>query len=244
MPEPLAITRLLNDTLAGPVDALMNAVGVHPANPAAPINNNFALELMVAVLLLAFFIVVRATLSVDKPAPVQQFAEMIHEFTGGQADQIIGHGYEKFQAFVTVVFLFILACNLVGLYPGVKSPTESPAIPLGIALPVFLYYNFYGFKSQGIIGYTKHFAGPVWWLAWLLFPIEVVSHLARIMSLTIRLYANMFAGGLVTLVFFSLVPLAIPVAFLGLHLMVSFIQAFVFMLLTMIYLSVATAHEH
>jgi F-type H+-transporting ATPase subunit a len=244
MPESLARTRLLNQLFAGPATALLNAVGVHPANAAAPINDNFALELLVAVLLLGFFIVVRATLSVEKPAPVQQFAEMIHEFTGGQADQIIGHGYEKFQAFATVVFLFILACNLEGLYPGVKSPTESPAIPLGIAVPTFLYYNFYGFRYQGVIGYIKHFAGPVWWLAWLLFPIEVVSHLARVMSLTIRLYANMFAGGLVTLVFFSLVPLAVPVVFLGLHLAVSLIQAFVFMLLTMIYLSQAVAQEH
>jgi F-type H+-transporting ATPase subunit a len=244
MPESLALTRLLNQLFAGPATALLNAVGVHPANAAAPINDNFALELLVAVLLLGFFIVVRATLSVEKPAPVQQFAEMIHEFTGGQADQIIGHGYEKFQAFATVVFLFILACNLEGLYPGVKSPTESPAIPLGIAVPTFLYYNFYGFRYQGVIGYIKHFAGPVWWLAWLLFPIEVVSHLARVMSLTIRLYANMFAGGLVTLVFFSLVPLAVPVVFLGLHLAVSLIQAFVFMLLTMIYLSQAVAQEH
>jgi F-type H+-transporting ATPase subunit a len=244
MTESLVVTKIINGLFAGPVDALLNAVGVHPANQAAPINDNFALELIVAVLMLAFFIVVRATLSVEKPAPVQQFAEVIHELIGGQADQIIGHGYEKFQAFVTVVFLFILACNLEGLIPGVNSPTESPAIPLGIALPTFLYYNFYGLKSQGVVGYTKHFAGPVWWLAWLLFPIEIVSHLARIMSLTIRLYANMFAGGLVTLVFFSLVPLAIPVVFLGLHLMVSFIQAFVFMLLTMIYLSVATAHDH
>jgi F-type H+-transporting ATPase subunit a len=84
----------------------------------------------------------------------------------------------------------------------------------------------------------------VWWLAWLMFPIELVSHFARIMSLSVRLYANMFAGGLVTLVFFSLVPIGIPVAFLGLHLLVSVIQAFVFMLLVMIYLSVAVSHDH
>ena len=83
----------------------------------------------------------------------------------------------------------------------------------------------------------KHFAGPVWWIAPLLFPIEIISHCARVMSLTIRLYANMFASDLVTLVFFSLVPLAIPALFLGLHFFVSLIQAYVFMLLAMIYLS-------
>jgi F-type H+-transporting ATPase subunit a len=117
-------------------------------------------------------------------------------------------------------------------------------VTLGLALPTFLYYNYYGVKEQGPIGYLKHFAGPVWWMAWLIFPIEIVSHLARVMSLSVRLYANMFAGDLVTLVFFSLVPVGIPVIFLGLHLFVSLIQAFVFTLLTMIYLSLAVSHEH
>jgi len=84
----------------------------------------------------------------------------------------------------------------------------------------------------------------VWWMAWLIFPIEVVSHLARVMSLSVRLYANMFAGDLVTMVFFSLIPIGIPIIFLGLHIFVSLIQAFVFMLLTMIYLSLAVAQEH
>jgi F-type H+-transporting ATPase subunit a len=118
----------------------------------------------------------------------------------------------------------------------------SPVVPLGIAVTVFLYYNFHGIRAQGPIGYLKHFAGPIWWISWLLFPIEVISHLARMMSLTIRLWANMFAGDLVTLVFFSLIPVGIPVIFLGLHLGVSIIQAFVFTLLAMIYLGQAVAH--
>jgi len=243
MPESLALTRLLNHVFGGPVTSLLNAVGVHPTYPDAPIPDAFALELLIAGLLLAFFLVVRLTLSVEKPATVQQLAEMIHEFVGGQAEQIIGHGYERYQSFVTIVFVFILSCNLIGLIPGINSPTELEAVTLAIAVASFVYYNFYGFKEQGIGGYLKHFAGPVWWLAWLLFPIEIISHFARIMSLSVRLYANMFAGGLVTLVFFSLVPLGVPVVFLGLHLLVSVIQAFVFMLLVMIYLSVAVSHE-
>jgi F-type H+-transporting ATPase subunit a len=169
---------------------------------------------------------------------------MIHEFVGGQADQIIGHGYERFQSFATIVFLFILSCNLIGLIPGINSPTELEAVTLALATATFLYFNFYGFKEQGFVGYLKHFAGPVWWLAPLMFPIEIVSNVARVMSLSVRLYANMFAGGLVTLVFFSLVPVGVPVVFLGLHLMVSVIQAFVFMLLVMIYLALAVQHEH
>ena len=242
--ETLAITRLLNALFGPAVTAAMNLVGVHPANPAAPINNTFALEFLVFAILIAFFLLVRLTLSVEKPNPAQQIAEMIHEFSGGQADQIIGHGYERFQAFTTCVFLFVLFNNLLGLIPGIETPTGVPVVPLGIALCTFVYYNFYGFKEQGVVGYVKHFAGPVWWISPLLFPIEIISHCARVMSLTIRLYANMFASDLLTLVFFSLIPIAIPAVFLGLHAAVSLIQAYVFMLLAMIYLTGAVSHEH
>ena len=244
MPETLAITRLLNHLFGGAVAAILQALGVHPANPSAPITDTFALELLVACGLIAFFVIVRLSLSVEKPNPAQQIAEMIHEFTGGQADQIIGHGYERFQAFVTCIFLFVVINNLLGLIPGIITPTSQPYVPLGIALLTFLYYNFHGVREQGPIGYLKHFAGPLWWIAPLLFPIEIISHLARIMSLTIRLYANMLASDLVTLVFFSLVPVAIPAIFLGLHFAVSIIQAYVFMLLAMIYLTGAVSHEH
>jgi len=248
MPEQLALTRLLNHLFGPLVAAAMQAVGVHPAQPAAPIDNTFALELLVAGTLIAFFLVVRLTLSVEKPNPAQQLAEMIHEFTGSQAESVIGHGYERFQAFVTCILLFILLNNLFGLLMGVirgvETPTASPAVPLGLAVLTFLYYNFYGVREQGPIGYLKHFAGPIWWVSPLLFPVEIISHLARMMSLTIRLYANMLASDLLTLICFSMIPILAPVAFLGLHVLVSVIQAYVFMLLAMIYLSMAVSHEH
>ena len=244
MHENLAITNLLNHLFGPAIVSVMGMLGIHIAHPDAPIDNAFALELTVAAGLVLFFLIVRFSLSVEKPNFAQQIAEMINDFTGSTADQIIGHGYQRFQAFVTCVFLFIVINNLLGLVPGLHTPTAEPVVPLGIALCTFGYYNFYGLKEQGFVGYMKHFAGPIWWIAWLLFPIEVISHLARVMSLTIRLYANMFASDLVTLVFFSLVPVGIPVIFLGLHTFVSLIQAYVFMLLAMIYLSIAVAHEH
>ena len=244
MLESLAFTKLLNSLFAGPVDALLQVVGVHPANPAAPIDNTFALELLVVLAFIAFFALVRMSLSVEKPGTSQQIAEMLHELVGGQAESIIGHGYERFQAFVTCIFLFVLTCNLLGLIPGIEAPTMSPVVPLGLAVTVFLYYNFHGLRVHGPIGYFKHFCGPIWWIAWLLLPIEIISHLARMMSLTIRLWANMFAGDLVTLVFFSLIPIAVPAAFLGLHLAVSVIQALVFALLAAIYLGSAVAEQH
>jgi len=234
----------LNELFGGAVNSVLQLLGVHPANPAVPINDTFALELLVAGGLIAFFVFVRLTLSVEKPNPAQQTAELIHEFTGSNGEQIIGHGYERFQAFVTCIFLFVVINNLLGLIPGIETPTKSPSVPLGIALLTFLYYNFHGIRVQGVVGYLKHFAGPIWWIAPLLFPIEIISHCARVMSLTIRLYANMLASDLVALVFFSLMPLAIPAIFLGLHFAVSLIQAYVFMLLAMIYLSQAVAQEH
>jgi len=247
MPETFALVRLLNDLLLGFEVKAFQSIGLSAtvaSTKAAGVNQAFALELLIVAGLIAFFMIVRATLSVEKPNPLQQVSEMIHEAIGGQAEQIIGHGYQRFQAYVTCIFLFVLCNNLVGLIPGIEAPTTSIMVTLGLAVPTFLYYNYYGVKEQGVVGYIKHFAGPVWWMAWLIFPIELVSHLARIMSLSVRLYANMFAGDLVTLVFFSLIPVGVPVIFLGLHLFVSLIQAFVFTLLTMIYLSLAVAHEH
>jgi F-type H+-transporting ATPase subunit a len=244
MAQPLGITRLLNDAFGAPLTSLLQAIGIHPSRPGTPITDGTALELLVALGLILFFVLVRATLSVEKPNPAQQIAELIHEFTGSNGEQIIGHGYERFQAFVTCIFLFVVLNNLLGLIPGLHTPTAAPYIPLGIAVPTFLYYHYFGFKEQGLAGYMKHFAGPIWWIAPLLFPIEIISHFARVMSLTIRLYANMFASDLVTLVFFWLFPFAIPALFLGLHAAVSLIQAYVFMLLAMIYLSQAVAHEH
>jgi len=218
------------------------SIGLSPvvaAEKALGVNRALALELMIAGGLIAVFFFIRVSLSVERANPVQHVAEMLHEFIGGQAEQVIGHGYERFQAYVTCIFLFVLICNLSGLIPGITAPTTSIMVTLGLAIPTFFFYNFHGIRAQGPIGYLKHFAGPVWWMAWLIFPIEIFSDVIRIMSLSVRLYANMFAGDLVTMVFFSLVPVGVPVIFLGLHLFVSLIQAFVFMLLTMIYLSLA-----
>ena len=247
MPELFGLTHFINALLSGFEIKLYGMVGVGAAEAgvrAYKLNASLTLELLVVAALILFFLIVRSSLSVEKPGPAQQVAELVHEGIGDLSGQIIGHGYERFQSFVTCVFLFILLNNFYGLVPRVVTPTSRPEVPLGIAVLTFLYYNFHGFREQGVIGYIKHFMGPLPALAILMFPIEIISHLARMMSLTIRLYANMFASDLLTLVWFSMIPLAIPSIFLGLHFAVSVIQAFVFMLLTMIYLSMAVAHDH
>ena len=247
MPESFALVRWLNALFMGIEAKAFQSIGIQPteaAQQAVKVNQAFGLELLVAAGLIAFFVVVRMTLAVEKPNPAQQIAEMVHEFTGSQADQTIGHGYQRFQAFVTCIFLFVLFNNLLGLIPGLAAPTMSPWVPLGLAVLTFFYYNYQGLRANGLVGYLKQFAGPVWWLAWLMFPIEIISNLARMMSLTIRLYANMCAGDMVTLGIFSLAPVVIPSVFMGFHVFVSFIQAYIFMLLAMIYLSLAVSHEH
>ena len=195
------------------------------------------------LLLLGDFLLVRVSLNVERPGGVQHLAEMTHEFVNEQGEQIIGHGSERFTGYLTALFLFILISNLMGLIPGLESPTADVVVPLGFALVTFIYYHYHGIRANGF-GYIKQFLGPGWWISPLLFPIEIISHCARVLSLTVRLYANMFAGDLLTIAFFSLVPIGIPLVFLGLHLGVAVIQAYVFFLLAAIYLSLAVAHDH
>jgi F-type H+-transporting ATPase subunit a len=233
----------LNHHLAAQVNLLLAALHIHPAHPQAPISNAFAMEVLIFLLLLAYFVIVRATLSVEKPDVIQHFAEMTHEFVTDQSESIIGHGYERFTSYITTLALFILLCNLLGLVPGFESPTASYVVPLGVAILTFVYYHYHGIRANGF-SYVKQFLGPVWWLYPLMLPIEVISHCARMMSLSVRLYANMFAGDMVTLAFFSLIPVGVPILFLTLHFGVAIIQAYVFMILTTVYLSLAVAHEH
>jgi F-type H+-transporting ATPase subunit a len=243
MTPQLLLTRVLNHYFAGLANALLHAVHVTPVSYKAPITNPVAMELLVFVTLIGYFVHVRLSLSVEKPSGVQHLAEITNEFVADQGEQIIGHGYERFISYLSALALFILLCNLAGLVPGLESPTANPTVPLGLALLTFIYYHYHGVRANGL-GYVKQFLGPVWWLYPLMLPIEIISHCARVLSLTVRLYANMYAGDLLTLAFFSLIPVGIPLIFLGLHLGVAVIQAYVFMLLAMIYLSLAVAHDH
>ena len=251
--EQLALTAFLNRLFGSQVTALLNLLHIHLKHPATPITNPFAMELLVVVLLTIFFIAVRARLSVERPGGLQHTMEGIHGFVADMADEVVGHHGHKYVPYLVTLGVFILACNLIGLVPGLESPTGVPVVPLGCALLTWFYYHYQGLRTNGLVGYLKHFIGPQdkemplimrVLLPFLLFPIEVFSHTARIMSLTIRLFANMFAGEMVTLVFFSLVPLAIPVVFEGLHIGVSFIQTYIFVLLACVYLGEATGQEH
>jgi len=251
--EQLAFTALLNRLFGAPVLALLLKLHIHPKYPATPITNSFAMELLVVVLLTIFFVAVRTRLSVERPGGLQHTMEAIYGFVGDMADEVIGHHSSKYVPYLVTLGMFILSCNLIGLVPGLESPTAVPIVPLGCALLTWFYYHYQGVRTNGPVGYLKHFIGPQdkemplvmrVLLPFMLFPIEVFSHTARVMSLTIRLFANMFAGEMVTLVFFSLIPLGIPIMFEGLHIGVSFIQTYIFVLLACVYLGEATGQEH
>jgi F-type H+-transporting ATPase subunit a len=251
--EQLTFTRFLNHLFGQQVTALLLKLHVHPKYPAAPINNSFAMELLVAALLILFFIAVRLRLSVENPGGLQHTMEAIHGFMSDMAEEVIGHHGQKYVPYLVTLGIFILICNLIGIVPGLESPTAVPIVPLGCALLTWFYYHFQGLRTKGPIGYLQVFIGPQdkempWWLRLflpvLMFPIEVFSHLARILSLTVRLFANMFAGEMVTLVFFSLIPIGIPVIFEGLHIGVSLVQTYIFVLLPAVYLGEATGEAH
>jgi len=243
MPEQLWFTEFLNRYFGGIAASLLHMVGLQPTHPEAPITDPVAMEILVVLILLAFFVAVRASLSVDKPGGLQHLVEATEEFIAEQAHGVMGHGYERYIPYAVTIGFFILVGNLLGLVPGFESPTASPTVPLGCALLTFVYYHYHGLRVHRL-GYIKQFIGPVWALAPLMLLIEVVSHFARILSLTVRLYANMFAGDMVTLAFFSLVPVLVPVVFLGLHLFVSLVQTFIFVMLTLVYLGMAVSEEH
>jgi F-type H+-transporting ATPase subunit a len=150
MPETFILVRLLDALLRGVEVKAFQSIGLSPAiaaEKAAGVNQAFALELLIAAGLIAFFIIVRISLSVERANPAQQIAEMIHEFIGDQAEQVIGHGYQRFQAYVTCIFLFVLLNNLSGLIPGITAPTTSIMVTLGLAIPTFLYYNYHGIRA-------------------------------------------------------------------------------------------------
>ena len=238
----LWITKLFNEYLAGVGNALTGIVGIAPE--AKPWANFVTMQIVVAAIIIVLFALLRPRLSSDHPGKLQHTFELIYDFLREQSDEQVGHDGHKYVAYFGTIFIFILFSNLIGVIPGMEAPTMVPSVPAGCAIATFFYYNIVGVQANGIVKYLAHFAGPMPLLAPLMIPIELVSHLARPLSLTIRLFANMYAGEQVTMVFLKLTFLFVPAVFMGLHVFVSFLQAYIFMLLTMMYVAGAVSHEH
>ena len=203
---------------------------------------------IMALLVLVIFAVFlpRAARRYDKERPgrVQNFLEMVVAGVRSLVSDIIGHGAEKRYLNVIGGFaVFIFVANLFGLFFFLQPPTGSLSTTVALAVLSFLYFNFQGMKEHGILGYLKHFMGPVLWLAPLFFVIEIIGNFARILSLSLRLFMNIYGEHTATGIFAGLVPIVVPWPLMALGLFTALLQAFIFATLSSVYISLATAHE-
>ena len=235
---------LLNTLFGSVVAPLMVKLGAPPADPTHPIPNYVAGEVVVMIVILVGALILRSRLSVERPGKFQLAMEQVYEFTRDMADDVVGEKGRQYVALVGTLGIFIVLCNLMGLIPSVDSPTAHVAVPLGCALIVFLHYNYQGVRHHGVLGYLKHLSGPMAAIAVLMFPVEVFSNLLRMLSLSARLWANMLAGGMMAEIFTRLIPIALPAVFMALHAFESLLQAYIFMILPLLYISLAVTEEH
>jgi F-type H+-transporting ATPase subunit a len=269
------ITQWFNHIFAPMALRLLHAMGIQPKDYETPIPQYVVMSLLVLVICTILALILRARLSVERPGALQQGAELLltNPLGFGIKDLLeenVGHGSEKFIAFTGSISVFILFSNLFSVFPAFSSPTGNAVVPLACAILTFLYFNWQGIRHHGAFHYLLTFAGSPkqvgdWVLAVLLFPVELISTSARLLSLTVRLWANIFASDLIYMIFLGLLlgpaqwgwdkspilgialgifPAVFPIAFIGLHIFVSVIQAYIFTVLPSIYLGLATADEH
>lgn len=269
MDQPIWIAVLLNRLFGPLVVALLNVLHIKPSNPEYPIPNHVAMEILVFLIAAVFFLWLKRRISVDHPGGTQQVMEMllVNPMNIGVRDLLdenVGHGAEKYVAMLGSIGIFVLLSNLISLVPTLESPTAQVSVPLGCAIVVFLYYNWTGIAKHGPLGHGKHFLGPVAAMSPIMLPIEIISNLARLLSLTVRLWVNMFVSELLYGIFlglllelflflgklnpvgkvFFVLPLFLPIIFMLLHIFVAVLQAFVFTILPVIYVAGAVAEEH
>ena len=205
---------------------------------------------LVAGLLVVFAARVRRKLGATEAAlepedgvTVRNLAESLVEAISGLAEGVIGHGAERYVPLLASFFVFILAGNLIGLVPGFSPPTSDFNITFGLGVVSFIAYQVAGAREHGL-RYVKQFLGSVVLLYPLMLVVELFSHVFRPVSLGIRLFANMLADHYVVEIFTGLTKIGIPVAFYGLGAFVCVVQAFVFTMLSAIYIALAVSHDH
>ena len=205
------------------------------------VNHDHSFIFMTHMLLAAAIVLVLAKVATSNlrvvPTGVQNLMEA---YLGGVlamgADVMGKEEARRYLPLVATIGLFVGIANLIGIVPGFESPSAFLDFTLALALVVFVYYNFEGIRRNGVIAYFKHFMGPVWWLAWLMFPIEIVSHISRIISLSFRLFGNVKGDDMFLMVLLMLAPWLLPMIPFALLTFMAFLQAFIFMMLTYVYL--------
>jgi len=238
----LAIVELFNRVFSRPLASFLGTLGIQVKDPDHLVPDYVVMSLIVALLLM---VVLGLAARNVRPVPNkrQSLLEVIIQAFEGQLVEIIGDKGRQYLPLIATIGLFIFFCNLIGLVPGFMSPTSKLTVTAACALVVFFYYHWQGIKAQGPVSYLKHFFGPIPALAPLLLPIEIISHFSRVVSLSIRLFGNIFAEELLIVVMASIIPFFLPLPFMAVAIFTSLIQAFVFVLLACIYIAGAVAHE-
>ncbi|MFQ6069404.1 MAG: F0F1 ATP synthase subunit A [Candidatus Aminicenantales bacterium] len=236
------IVELFNKIFGPPLAAFLSLVGIQIKDPLHLIPDYVVMSIIVS-----FFLVLFLGLSARKlrfiPSKLQSILEVIIQGFEYILVDLIGEEGKKYLPLIGTIGLFIFFSNILGLIPGFMSPTSNINVTAGCALVVFAYYHWQGIKTQGLFKYLKHFTGPIPLLAPLLLPIEIISHFSRPVSLSMRLFGNIFAEELLILIIASIVPFFLPLPFMALAILTAIIQAFVFVLLSCIYIAGAVASE-
>ena len=211
------------------------------------IPHNVTHAFLVSAILIAVALAVKGSIQMV-PRGIQNFMETIVDVIWKLVDENIGHWSKQLFPFIMTIFLFILLCNLMGLVPGFASPTSNVNTNAAMAIPVFLATHFYGIRVHGA-SYINHFLGPIRSMAALplmvlMFFVEVIGHIARPITLTVRLFGNMTGKHIILIVLGIIAPILAPAVILGLGVLVSIVQAFVFALLATLYLAGAVEHAH
>lgn len=236
------VADLFNRLFGRPILSLLRLLGIEPKNPHSPVPDYIVMCIFVSVLLIVILGLASRRLSLV-PSKRQSLLEMIFQTFEGLLTDIIGEDGKKYLPMIGTIGLFIFFSNMLGLVPGFMSPTSKLNVTAGCALAVFVYYHWQGIRTQGPLKYLKHFTGPIPALAPLLLPIEVISHFSRPVSLSLRLFGNIFAEELLIVIIASIVPFVLPLPFMAVAIFTAVIQAFVFVLLACIYIAGAVAHE-
>jgi F-type H+-transporting ATPase subunit a len=216
-----------------------------PAGKSAWIPDAAIMTLLLLLIFAVFFPWLARRYSKDKPGGLQSFFEMLVSGIRGLVDDVIGNGEgRKFLPIIGTFAVFIGVANLFGLFFFLQPPTGSLSTTVALAIISFLYFNYRGIREHGLLGYLAHFTGPLIFIAPLFFIIEMIGTFARILSLSLRLFMNIFGEHTTTGVFAELVPIIVPWPMMALGIFTAVLQAYVFALLSAVYVAGAVAHEH
>lgn len=205
--------------------------------------DHVVMALLVLVISSIVFPLMARRISRDNPSGFQQTLELVVGGLKALLQDIVGPHSEKFLYIIGGFASFIFISNLFGIFFFLQPPTGNPNTTFALSITAFLYYNYVGIKKQGLGHYLAHFAGPIWWLAPFMFPIELIGHFARILSLGMRLFGNIFGEHTATGIFMGMLPFVVPWPMMGLGIFGAFLQTFVFIMLTMVYIGGAVATE-